>query len=377
MIFQKFKDLSLSSLGLGCMRFPTVGEDASRIDEEKTREIVAYAMKNGVNYYDTAWGYHGGQSEIVLGKILAEYPRDSFYLADKFPGYELANHGKIEEIFERQLEKCGVKYFDFYLIHSVTQANIDHYLDPKYGTLEYVRRQKANGRIRHLGFSFHGNAEVMRRFLEVYGDDMEFGQLQLNWLDWSFQDAKTMVEMLTERSLPIWVMEPVRGGKLANLEAEYEAQLRALRPEASMAEWAFRFLQTVPGVTVTLSGMSTLEQLAENVKTFSESKPLNEREWEALMKIASEKSGKNTLACTACRYCVDYCPKGLNIPYLISLYNEKSFSGWTIITRRAVAALDETAHPDACIACRACVEVCPQGIDIPAMMRDFPVKMKL
>lgn len=376
MIYKKFADLSLSALGLGCMRFPTLEEDASKIDEKKTAEIVAYAMENGVNYYDTAWGYHGGNSETVMGKILSHYPRESFYLADKFPGYDLSNHGKIEEIFERQLVKCQVEYFDFYLIHSVTQANIDRYLDPQYGTLEYVKQQKANGRIRHLGFSFHGNAEVMRRFLEVYGDYMEFGQLQLNWLDWSFQDAKTMVEMLKARSIPVWVMEPVRGGKLASLEPEYEEQLRALRPDATMAEWAFRFLQTVPEVTVTLSGMSDLDQLAENIKTFSEEKPLNAEEWDVLMKIASEKSGKNTLACTACRYCVDYCPKGLNIPYLISLYNEKTFTGWTIITRRAVAALDEATHPNACIGCRACVEVCPQNIDIPAMMKDFPEKMK-
>jgi len=376
MIYKKFRDLSLSSLGLGCMRLPTLEGDANRIDEEKTAEIVAYAMTHGVNYYDTAWGYHGGNSETVMGKILSRYPRESFYLADKFPGYDLANHGHIEEIFEKQLEKCQVEYFDFYLIHSITQANIDHYLDPKHGTLAYVKRQKENGRIRHLGFSFHGNAEVMRRFLEVYGDDMEFGQLQLNWLDWSFQDAKSMVAMLEERNIPVWVMEPVRGGKLASLEAEYEERLRALRPKATMAEWAFRFLQTVPSVTVTLSGMSDLAQLSENIATFCEEKPLNAAEWETLMKIASEKSGKNTLACTACRYCVEYCPKGLNIPYLISLYNEKNFTGWTVITRRAVAALDETTHPSTCIACRACVEVCPQNIDIPAMMRDFSEKMK-
>ncbi|MBE6589837.1 MAG: 4Fe-4S dicluster domain-containing protein [Ruminococcaceae bacterium] len=376
MIYKNFKDLSLSALGLGCMRFPTVDGDSARIDMKKTEEIVAYAMKNGINYYDTAWGYHGGNSEPVIGEILSKYPRDSFYLSSKFPGYDLANHGKIEEIFEAQLKRCRVDYFDFYLIHSVTQVNIDRYLDPKYGTLEYVKKQKENGRIRHLGFSFHANADVMKRFLEVYGEYMEFGQLQLNWLDWSFQDAKSLVDILGQYGIPVWVMEPVRGGGLATLEPEYESRLRTLRPEASMAEWAFRFLQTVPTVTVTLSGMSNLEQLSENIKTFSESKPLNEEEWNTLMRIASEKSGKNTLACTSCRYCTEYCPKKLDIPYLISLYNEKSFTGWTIITRRAVAALNEETHPNACIGCGACTKVCPQSIDIPAMMRDFSEKMK-
>ena len=376
MIYKSFKDVSLSALGLGCMRLPTIDGDSAKIDMKKAEEIVAYAMKNGINYYDTAWGYHGGNSEPVMGEILSKYPRDSFYLSSKFPGYDLSLHGKVEEIFEAQLKRCRVDYFDFYLVHSVTQVNIDRYLDPKYGTLEYLKKQKENGRIKHLGFSFHANADIMNRFLEVYGEYMEFGQLQLNWLDWSFQDAKTLVEILDRHNIPVWVMEPVRGGGLASLEADYEATLRALRPEASMAEWAFRFLQTIPSVTVTLSGMSNLEQLSENIRTFSSEAPLDEAEWNTLMRIASEKSGKNTLACTSCRYCTRYCPKGLDIPYLISLYNEKSFTGWTIITRRAVAALNEETHPNACIGCRACVEVCPQNIDIPAMMKDFPNKMK-
>ncbi len=370
MIYKQFADLSLSALGLGCMRLPVIDGDSARIDEEKSREMVAYAMKNGINYYDTAWGYHGGMSEIVMGKILRDYPRDSFYLASKFPGYELDNHGKIAEIFPRQLEKCQVKYFDFYLIHSVTEANIDRYLDPQYGTLSYVLEQKKNGRIRHLGFSFHGNAEVMRRFLEVYGDYMEFGQLQLNWLDWSFQDAKTMVAILKERSIPVWVMEPVRGGSLATLTPEQTEDLKRLRPDASTVEWAFRFLQTIPEVTVTLSGMSNFDQLRENIATFSEEKPLNDTEWGTLMRFAEEKRGSKTLACTACRYCVDYCPQSLNIPYLISLYNETVYSGGTVVTRRGIAALKEDQHPASCIGCGACAEVCPQGIKIPDMMRE-------
>ncbi len=370
MIYNKFADLSLSALGLGCMRLPVIDGDSARIDEEKSRKLVAYAMQNGINYYDTAWGYHGGMSEIVMGKILHDYPRDSFYLASKFPGYELDNHGKIAEIFPRQLEKCQVEYFDFYLIHSVTEANVARYLDPKYGTLAYVLEQKKNGRIRHLGFSFHGNAEVMRRFLAVYGDYMEFGQLQLNWLDWSFQDAKTMVAMLKERGIPVWVMEPVRGGSLATLSSEQEATLKSLRPEASVVEWAFRFLQTIPEVTVTLSGMSNFEQLRENIAIFSEEKPLCGAEWATLMRFAEEKRGSKTLACTVCRYCVDYCPQKLNIPYLISLYNETVYSGGTIVTRRGIAALDESRHPASCIGCGACAEVCPQGIAIPDMMRE-------
>ncbi len=364
MIYQTFGDLSLSALGLGCMRLPVIDGDGDRIDEEATARMVDYAMQKGINYYDTAWMYHGGNSERVMGKILEKYPRDSFYLASKFPGCMPETHGHIEEIFEEQLKKCRVEYFDFYLIHSVTAADIDAYLDPKYGTLAYLRRQKANGRIRHLGFSFHGDSEVMRRFLEVYGDDMEFGQLQLNWLDWSLQDAKTYVAMLRERGIPVWVMEPLRGGKLAALSPERTAELKALRPSAGVPEWAFRFLQTVPEVTVTLSGMSSLEQLRENIEIFSTHEPLNATEWNTLMRFAAEETGSKTLLCTACRYCVDHCPQGLDIPQIISLYNRSVYSD-TADVRRDIAAL----RPDACIACGACTAMCPQSIDIPGMMK--------
>ncbi len=365
MIYKQFGDLSLSALGLGCMRLPTIDGDSNRIDEAATAEMVDYAMKNGINYYDTAWMYHGGNSERVMGKILEQYPRDSFYLASKFPGCMPRTHGHIEEIFEEQLKKCRTDYFDFYLIHSVTDADIDDYLDPKHGTLDYLLRQKANGRIRHLGFSFHGDVTVMRRFLEVYGDYMEFGQLQLNWLDWSLQNAKTYVSMLRERGIPVWVMEPVRGGKLAKLTETQEAELRAMRPEASMPEWAFRFLQTVPEVVVTLSGMSNFEQLCENIKIYSKELPLNAREWNTLMRFAEEERGLMTLACTSCRYCVDHCPQSLDIPHLISLYNEMRYGA---DAHDSFGALSEAEHPAACVACGACSSVCPQGIDIPKMM---------
>ena len=231
MIYREFQGLKLSALGMGAMRLPVMDGDDSRIDEEAAKAMVDYAMSQGVNYYDTAWGYHGGQSELVMGRSLKKYPRDSFYLATKFPGYDLSNMDKAEEIFEKQLEKCGVEYFDFYLFHNVCEMNIDAYLDPKYGIHEYLMRQKENGRIRHLGFSAHGSCDVMRRFLEAYGKDMEFCQIQLNYLDWKFQDAENKVKLLDEYHIPVWVMEPLRGGKLASLAAEDEAKLTALRPE--------------------------------------------------------------------------------------------------------------------------------------------------
>ena len=376
MIYRDFQDIKLSALGMGAMRLPVVDGDDSRIDEKKAEEMVAYAMANGVNYYDTAWGYHGGNSELVMGKALKNYPRESFYLASKFPGYDLANMDKVEEIFEKQLEKCQVEYFDFYLFHNVCEMNIDAYLDPKYGIFEYLMKQKGNGRIRHLGFSAHGKMDVLKRFLDAYGEHMEFCQLQLNYLDWTFQNAKEKVELMREHNIPVWVMEPVRGGKLASLDPENESKLKALRPEESIAAWAFRFLQSVPEVKVVLFGMSNMEQMQENIRTYGEDKPLNKKEMDALMGIAEDMVKKNVVPCTACHYCVDHCTQGLDIPRLLELYNEHAFTGGGFIAPMALSAIPEDKHPDACIGCRSCEAVCPQQIKISEVMADFVARLK-
>ncbi len=376
MIYKDFKDIKLSALGMGCMRFPVCDGDNSKIDIDKTRALVAYCFEKGINYFDTAWGYHDGASESVIGEILKDYPRDSFYLASKFPGYDLANIDKVEEIFEAQLKKCQVDYFDFYLFHNVCEANIDAYLDPKHGILDYLLKQKENGRIRHLGFSTHGTIRTMTRFLDAYGKYMEFCQLQVNWLDWKMQNAKGKMELVKNYGLPVWVMEPVRGGKLVSLEKRYESKLKALRPDATMAEWAFRFLQTLPDVTLTLSGMSNLDQLKENIATYENEKPLNADEMKALFDIVDEMTAKDTLPCTGCRYCTTHCPMELDIPNLIELYNEHVFSGGGFLAPMAVGALDEDKRPSACIGCRACEAVCPQNIRISEMMSDFVEKLK-
>ena len=310
MIYKNFQDLKLSALGMGAMRLPVVGDDDGVIDEAAATAMVATAMKQGINYYDTAWGYHNGQSEIVLGKALKAYPRENFYLADKFPGYDLANMDKVEEIFEAQLKKCGVTYFDFYLFHNVCEMNIDAYLNPDYGIFDYLKKQRDEGRIRHLGFSAHGNYDVMKRFLEAYGDDMEFCQIQLNYLDWSFQDAKAKVELLTEYHIPVWVMEPLRGGRLCRLTDEEEKILKSMRPDETVPAWAFRFLQSIPEVTVVLSGMSDMQQLEENIETFKENRPLSSEEMGSLMQMAENMVKKIALPCTACHYCVSHCPQG-------------------------------------------------------------------
>ena len=375
MIYRDFQDVKLSALGMGAMRLPVVDGDDSKIDEAAAFAMVDEAMARGVNYYDTAWGYHNGNSELVMGKALARHPREKFYLATKFPGYDLSNMGKVEEIFEKQLEKCQVEYFDFYLFHNVCEMNIDAYLDPKYGTYDYLLAQKKNGRIRHLGFSAHGDYDVMKRFLEAYGKDMEFCQIQLNYLDWDFQDAKRKVELLNQWKIPVWVMEPLRGGKLASLAPEDEAKLKALRPDEGIPAWAFRYLQSIPSVVVTLSGMSNMEQMKENIATFETDKPLNETELETLHAIAQGMVKKIVLPCTACHYCTSHCPQGLDIPNLLSLYNEHCFTQGGFIAPMALSAIPADKQPSACIGCRSCEAVCPQGIKISEAMADFTAKL--
>lgn len=374
MLYKSFQNEQLSALGLGAMRLPTTAD--GRIDEAKSAEMVAYAMAHGINYYDTAWGYHNGESEPMMGKLLSAYPRESFKLASKFPGYDLSNMGKVEEIFEKQLDRCRVSYFDFYLFHNVNEQNIDAYLDPANGIYDYLIRQRDAGRIRHLGFSAHASLETMRRFLEAYGKDMEFGQLQINYLDWSYQNAKEKVELLREYQIPVWVMEPVRGGKLATLGGKYAEAFSALRPDESAVAMAFRFLQSIPDVTVTLSGMSNMQQLAENIATYESDKPLNGAEFSAVLAVGSELQ-QNMVPCTNCRYCVEYCPQGLDIPRLIRSYNEYAYNDGGVITPAALRNIDEGKQPKDCLACRSCEAVCPQQIKISEILADFDRRLKL
>ena len=371
MITRQFQDLQLSGLGLGMMRLPVLDGDDGRVDETAAAEMIDCAYQNGINYFDTAWGYHNGNSELTAGKYLSKYPRESYYLATKFPGYDLSNMDKVEEIFEKQLEKCRTPYFDFYLFHNVYEGNIDAYLDPKYGILEYLLKQKENGRIRHLGFSAHGSVDVIRRFLDAYGKHMEFCQLQLNYMDWHFQNAQEKAALLNEAGIPIWVMEPVRGGKLAKASEGLAALMKSMRPEESIPGWAFRFLQSVPGVTMVLSGMSTLEQLKANIATYEMDAPLSGDEFDALVKYVDEEVKSAGLPCTACHYCTSHCPQALPIPELVALYNEHKATGGGFIAPMAVGSMPQEKRPANCVGCRSCEQVCPQQIKISEMMADF------
>ena len=363
MKYRSFKDKELSLLGFGAMRFPTVEKDGTRsVDIPETERLIDLAVASGVNYFDTAYPYHRGESERILGKILSKYPRDSYYLADKFPGHQIMSEYDVRGIFEEQLEKCGTQYFDFYLLHNLCETTLPTYTDPQWNIVDILLEERRKGRIRHLGFSSHATVEGLAEILEKFGDKLEFCQIQLNYLDFTLQRANEKLELLKKYNMPVIVMEPVRGGKLASLNPAAEEKLKAHRPNESVASWCFRWLEGFPEIITVLSGMSSREQVEDNLKTLSGGDPLTSAECDLLAELA--EGMKRSVPCTACRYCTDGCPMGLDIPELISVYNDLSFSR-SANTAMRVEFLPEDKKPTACIGCGACTEICPQKIDIP------------
>lgn len=401
MLTNDFLGDTVARLGFGAMRLPVIDGDASNIDQATVDAMVDTAIAAGVNYFDTAYPYHGGMSEIVMGKSLARYPRESYYLATKYPGHQIADTYDPAPIFEEQLTKCGVDYFDFYLLHNVYEASIEVYLDERWGIADYFIEQKKNGRIRHLGFSCHGRPETLKRFVE-YGarkyaelaerdpeaaalfagnNIMEFCQIQLNYLDWTLQDAAEKTKLLEQAGLPIVVMEPLRGGKLANLNemqlqqlvpAQIDAQAaqaeQADQTERSAVEWAFRWLLGIDNVKTILSGMSDLAQVKENCEIFQTASPLTQEEEKALLTMA--ESLKSGVPCTSCRYCVDSCPQAIDIPMMLNAYNDLQFDTSFTVSMQ-MDAVPEGERAQDCIQCGSCVQMCPQGIDIPTVLEEL------
>ena len=367
MIYNDFKGLKLSRLGFGCMRFksdPKTGE----IDQEKVDAMLHMAYENGVNYFDTAYPYLDGKSELAMAKALSIYPRDSYYIADKFPGHSLP--GPIDNIalFNVSLKKCNTDYFDFYLLHNITEWSVKIYESEEYHIIPDILKMKEEGKIRHLGFSFHGGPKLLEEFLSRHEGMFEFVQIQCNYLDWTLQDAKQKYDIITRHGLGVWIMEPCRGGKLANLNDEAMDKLKAFDPSASAASYAFRFLQDLDNIKVILSGMNEVEQVEDNLNTFKDHKPLSKEERDTLFAIA--ESMKSGVPCTACRYCCKGCPMGLDIPMLMECYNNMKVGSGVNISMR-LDGLDEDKRAGACIGCGQCAHACPQGIDVPSVMREL------
>ena len=354
--------MTVPLMGMGMMRLPIKGNKAD-IDYEATEKIIARAMRAGMNYFDTAWFYHDGQSENCVGKVLSKYPRESYYLASKMPCRSLRTEADVERIFKEQLRKCKVEYFDFYLMHALNARLWE--TSKKLHVYEFLKKQQAEGKIRLLGFSFHDSHEVLREIANA--KEWDFAQIQLNYLDWKGYHSKEQYEILTRRGIPAIIMEPLKGGRLASISPEAEAILRKARPNDTPASWAFRFVGSLPNVLLMLSGMTKIEHMEENIKTLSPFEPLTEKE-RLVLAEAFGKDAVDAVPCTACEYCLP-CPATVNIPKVFRIYNNYKSSGDKAQFQKELGALDEASHgAKSCVACGLCLKKCPQKIQIPTWM---------
>lgn len=363
MFYKDFRGARISMLGLGVMRLPTEENDSHRIRRAEGNKIIDAAMECGINYYDTAYIYNGGDSECFIGESLTRYPRDSYYLTSK---YTCMRGIPVKDMFEEQLRRCRTDYFDFYLFHGLEKENYAMYTDPEKRNLEYLLEQKNAGRIRWLGFSSHADPGTLSRFLDWYSE-FDMAMIQLNYLDWTVLDAKTQYEILTGHGLPVWVMEPMKGGRLASLNPAARDILSRAAPESTPAEWGFRWLQSLPNVQTVLSGMGSIEMIRANSRIFSDPHPLSAGERVTLQRASDAYFGELGVPCSGCRYCCDTCPADLNIPLLIQAYNERRVSGYTW----KVQGLEEAKGPEECMKCGACRTMCPQKINIPEVLAKY------
>ncbi len=349
---------SVPLLGLGCMRLPTDNE--GNIDYAKGDEMVKYALDHGVNYFDTAYMYHGGKSETYLGHALPKYPRESYYLASKLPIWMCDTKADVERVFNDQLNKCKTEYFDFYLFHALDAEKFKKIQE--FDAYSIMSRLKKEGKIKRLGFSFHDKPETIDHITDTY--DFDFAQIQLNYLDWTQQDAEKTYEILTKKGIPIVVMEPVRGGFLHRLPNAMTQEFRKVNPEATNASWALRWVADHENVKVILSGMSNMEQLQDNIATLTDAAPLNATEKEAVETVTKMLKSQKTIPCTGCEYCMD-CTNGVKIPGVFAIYNEyvQTLNAGGML-RKLEKDLTPDQQPQNCISCGVCLSKCPQQIKI-------------
>lgn len=349
--------VELPRLGFGCMRFPVKDEE---IDFEKTKEMIHYAMANGLNYFDTAYNYHNEESERVVGKILSEFPRESYYLTTKLPIWKVESEEDAEKYFNEQLEKLQTDYFDFYFLHAMG-AKRKEIMD-KFNLYDFIAKKKAEGKIKHIGFSFHDTEEVLEEMIS--GRKWDVIQLQINYWDYYEDDAKSLYEVLEKHNIPCFVMEPVRGGYLSTFAPKVEKHMKDYSSN-SIASWALRWVSSLPNVAVVLSGMSNMEQLKDNISTMSDFKPVNDDELKIIDKVIEELKSINPIPCTACRYCMD-CQFGVDIPKVFKIYNDyKKTENKDLARRDYFKFLKEENRSDNCKKCGECMTKCPQHIDIP------------
>lgn len=350
--------IETSLLGFGCMRFP-VNEDG-KINEPEAEKMMDRAIAAGVNYIDTAYPYHGGDSEPFVGKVMKKYDRDSFYLATKLSPWMVKGLEDVDRIFEEQLSRLQTDYIDFYLMHALNRERWEELRDM--GAVKRLEELKAEGRIRYLGFSFHDGYDVFEEILNYR--DWDFCQIQLNYMDTEEQAGMKGYELTEKMGVPLVIMEPVKGGSLAAFSGDVEDMLRAHDPGASAASFALRWVGTLPNVKVILSGMSTMEQVEDNIHTFSPFRPLSEAELKTVRDVVSILHGRVQNGCTGCRYCMP-CPAGVNIPGCFSAWNTyHMYQNYNIVKGRWEREIGEAAQAKNCIKCGKCEAACPQKIAI-------------
>ena len=366
---------TMPRLGFGLMRLP---QKDDRIDMEHLCRMVDAYMKAGMNYFDTAYVYHGGNSEKAIREALVQrYPRDQFMLATKLPAWCMKEPEDRDRIFNEQLERCGVEYFDFYLLHSIEDGGNGETYE-RLDCFKWGLEKKAEGKIRHFGFSFHGSPAYLTRVLDAH-PEVEFVQIQLNYADWRNPVVRSgeLYEILHSRNIPMIIMEPVKGGTLAALKPELEEMYRAARPSASIASWALRFVGSLPGVMTILSGMSTEEQMNDNIGTFTRFEPLSGEEKELVDKVRTIMLNVPQIGCTSCRYCTPGCPMNISIPDVFRAVNTMNLYGDVFRPKAFYGGVVGQGHGRAsdCIACGQCEGVCPQHLPIIDLLKDASGKL--
>ena len=358
---RKFKDLSVPLLGFGCMRLPMRGEE---VDMNELEKMVEYAMQHGANYFDTAYMYVDGKSEIAMGKVLSNYKREDIILADKSPAMYMKSKDDVKRIFEEQLKKCKTDYFDFYMVHNINKNTIDNYRN--FEMFNQLNEFKKQGLVKYVGFSFHGTPEMLREVAPEHPWD--FAQLQINYLDWDVVKAHEQYDIVQAQKIPVTVMEPLRGGGLVNLSEKAAAKLKELYPDTTPAAFGLRWAASRSNVITVLSGMSNLKQMQENIQTFVNYKDMTEAEIKAADEIAKIIQSQGEINCTACKYCTEVCPRGINIPAAFALYNQYKVTNNKGIFSMYYSTLGESEKPDKCIKCGLCNKNCPQSLDIPNLL---------
>ncbi|MCL2163201.1 MAG: aldo/keto reductase [Oscillospiraceae bacterium] len=363
---REYKDSGemISLLGFGAMRLPKM-EGSQKIDREKAGEMLDYAIAHGVNYIDTAMPYHDGDSERFLGEMLPKYPRLSYNIATKLSlmTIKVKTPKDVREIFKGQLKRLRVDYFDYYLAHNLNSITYPQFVE--LGAYEFLREKQREGIIRRIGFSYHGNVENLKEIISQYSWD--FAQIQLNYLDWESRDAKQAYELLTANGIPVIVMEPIRGGSLAGLGGKAAGILNAANPNVSVASWALRFAASLPNVLTVLSGMSSIEQVHDNIKTMTDFRELSQMEYDTINRALEAYKLSLTVPCTGCRYCMD-CNAGVDIPTIFDIYNQYKVDGNKWVFKMISNLLCDNAQASRCVECGRCEPLCPQHINIPGML---------